>query len=174
MTSPGEAWMVPEWVKGRRRVQHLPLECDGPKSGIGAVREDMGLTPHFAKGGVVSKVTSTVSNATSSVKKWLEDLTEEAQSFVKNPGSWVTSKILDPREIAGHEDLGGQPAQMVGKLPVSVASALVDKAKASASELAAKWVSKTTASDNGSDGGQYQGAVSAGVEQWRSLCVAGC
>ena len=129
--------------------------------------------PALCEGRCRIKVTSTVSNATSSVKKWLEDLTEEAQSFVKNPGSWVTSKILDPVKSQVMKISGGQSAQMVGKLPVSVASALVDKAKASASELAAKWVSKTTASDNGSDGGQYQGAVSAGVEQWRSLVLQG-
>lgn len=170
MTSPGEAWMVPEWVKAVGASNIYRWNAMARNQGIGAVREDMGLTPHYAKGGVVSKVTSTVSGATSSVKKWLEDLTEEAQSFVKSPGGWVTSKILDPVKSQVMHISGGQFGQMVGKLPVSVASALVDKAKASASELAAKWVSKTTASAS-SDGGQYQGAVSAGVEQWRSLVL---
>lgn len=170
MTSPGEAWMVPEWVKAVGASNIYRWNAMARNQGIGAVREDMGLTPHFAKGGVVSKVTSMVSNATSSVKKWLEDLTEEAQSFVKSPGGWVTSKILDPVKSQVMHISGGQFGQMVGKLPVSVASALVDKAKASASELAAKWVSKTTASAS-SDGGQYKGAVSAGVEQWRSLVL---
>lgn len=170
MTSPGEAWMVPEWVKAVGASNIYRWNAMARNQGIGAVREDMGLTPHFAKGGVVSKVTSTLSGATSTVKKWLEDLTEEAQSFVKSPGGWVTSKILDPVKSQVMHISGGQFGQMVGKLPVSVASALVDKAKASASELAAKWVSKTTASAS-SDGGQYQGAVSAGVEQWRSLVL---
>lgn len=170
MTSPGEAWMVPEWVKAVGASNIYRWNAMARSQGVGAVREDMGLTPHFAKGGVVSKVTSTLSGATSTVKKWLEDLTEEAQSFVKNPGSWVTSKILDPVKSQVMHISGGQFGQMVGKLPVSVASALVDKAKASASELAAKWVSKTTASAS-SDGGQYKGAVSAGVEQWRSLVL---
>ncbi|WP_428887968.1 tape measure protein [Bifidobacterium dentium] len=171
MTSPGEAWMVPEWVKAVGASNIYRWNAMARSQGVGAVREDMGLTPHFAKGGVVSKVTSTLSGATSTVKKWLEDLTEEAQSFVKSPGSWVTSKILDPVKSQVMHISGGQFGQMVGKLPVSVASALVDKAKASASELAAKWVSKTTASGNSSDGGQYHGAVSAGVEQWRSLVL---
>ena len=171
MTSPGEAWMVPEWVKAVGASNIYRWNAMARNQGIGAVREDMGLTPHYAKGGVVSKITSTVSGATSSVKKWLEDLTEEAQSFVKSPGSWVTSKILDLVKSQVMKISGGQFGQMVGKLPVSVASALVDKAKASASELAAKWVSKTTASGNSSDGGQYHGAVSAGVEQWRSLVL---
>lgn len=170
MTSPGEAWMVPEWVKAVGASNIYRWNAMARSQGVGAVREDMGLTPHFAKGGVVSKVTSTLSGATSTVKKWLEDLTEEAQSFVKSPGSWVTSKILDPVKSQVMHISGGQFGQMVGKLPVSVASALVDKAKASASELAAKWVSKTTASAS-SDGGQYKGAVSAGVEQWRSLVL---
>lgn len=161
MTSPGEAWMVPEWTRAVGAANIYRWNRIARRQGVAAVREDMmmgGL--RFAGGGIVGKVGSAVSGA----KKWLEDLSETAQSFVKNPGDWVASKILSPvkSQVAGIG--GGQFGMMVGQLPVKAASALVDKAKSFASSLTDKWKSK-------SESGQYHGAVGGGVEQWRSLVI---
>lgn len=161
MTSPGEAWMVPEWTRAVGAANIYRWNRIARRQGVAAVREDMmmgGL--RFAGGGIVGKVGSAVSGA----KKWLEDLSETAQSFVKNPGDWVASKILSPvkSQVAGI--CGGQFGMMVGQLPVKAASALVDKAKSFASSLTDKWKSK-------SESGQYHGAVGGGVEQWRSLVI---
>lgn len=161
MTSPGEAWMVPEWTRAVGAANIYRWNRIARRQGVAAVREDMmmgGL--RFAGGGIVGKVGSAVSGA----KKWLEDLSETAQSFVKNPGDWVASKILSPvkSQVAGIG--GGQFGMMVGQLPVKAASALVDKAKSFAASLTDKWKSK-------SESGQYHGAVGGGVEQWRSLVI---
>lgn len=161
MTSPGEAWMVPEWTRAVGAANIYRWNRIARRQGVAAVREDMmmgGL--RFAGGGIVGKVGSAVSGA----KKWLKDLSETAQSFVKNPGDWVASKILSPvkSQVAGIG--GGQFGMMVGQLPVKAASALVDKAKSFASSLTDKWKSK-------SESGQYHGAVGGGVEQWRSLVI---
>lgn len=161
MTSPGEAWMVPEWTRAVGAANIYRWNRIARRQGVAAVREDMmagGL--RFAGGGIVGKVGSAVSGA----KKWLEDLSETAQSFVKNPGDWVASKILSPVKSQVARAGGGQFGTMVGQLPIKAASALVDKAKSFASSLTDKWKSK-------SESGQYHGAVGGGVEQWRSLVV---
>lgn len=161
MTSPGEAWMVPEWTRAVGADNIYRWNRIARRQGVHAVREDMmmgGL--RFADGGIVGKIGSAVSGA----KKWLEDLSETAQSFVKNPGDWVASKILAPVKTQVSRAGGGQFGTMVGQLPIKAASALVDKAKSFASSLTDTWKSK-------SESGQYHGSVGGGVEQWRSLVV---
>lgn len=162
MTSPGEAWMVPEWTKAVGAENVYRWNALARHHGVQAVREDMGLdgVQRFAKGGIASKIGKAVSGA----KKFIEDLSQTAQAFVKNPVDWVTSKILTPvkSQVAGIS--GGQFGQMVGRLPVSAATALVDKVKSMASDLASKWTSK-------SEAGQYHGSVGGGVERWRSLVL---
>lgn len=162
ITSPGEAWMVPEWTKAVGAENVHRWNALARHHGVQAVREDMGLdgVQRFAKGGIASKIGKAVSGA----KKFIEDLSQTAQAFVKNPVDWVTSKILTPvkSQVAGIS--GGQFGQMVGRLPVSAATALVDKVKSMASDLASKWTSK-------SEAGQYHGSVGGGVERWRSLVL---
>lgn len=162
ITSPGEAWMVPEWTKAVGAENVYRWNALARHHGVQAVREDMGLdgVQRFAKGGIASKIGKAVSGA----KKFIEDLSQTAQAFVKNPVDWVTSKILTPvkSQVAGIS--GGQFGQMVGRLPVSAATALVDKVKSMASDLASKWTSK-------SEAGQYHGSVGGGVERWRSLVL---
>ena len=162
MTSPGEAWMVPEWTKAVGAENVYRWNALARHHGVQAVREDMGLdgVQRFAKGGIASKIGKAVSGA----KKFIEDLSQTAQAFVKNPVDWVTSKILAPvkSQVAGISC--GQFGQMVGRLPVSAATALVDKVKSMASDLASKWTSK-------SEAGQYHGSVGGGVERWRSLVL---
>lgn len=168
MTSPGEAWMVPEWTKAVGAGNIYRWNALARHHGIRAVREDMGLdcVQKFKKGGIVSKIGKTAGTAMLGAKKFLEDLSESARAFVKDPAGWVTSKILDPVKTQVATISGGQFGQMVGRLPVSAASALVDKVKGYASDLAAKWTSKSIGT-----GGQYHGAVGGGVEQWRSLVL---
>ena len=161
MTSPGEAWMVPEWTRAVGAANIYRWNRIARRQGVRAVREDMmagGL--RFADGGIIGKIGSAVSGA----KKWLEDLSDTAQSFVKNPGDWVASKILAPVKTQVSRAGGGRFGTMVGQLPIKAASALVDKAKSFASSLTEKWKSK-------SESGQYHGSVGGGVEQWRSLVV---
>ena len=166
MTSPGEAWMVPEWTKAVGAENVYRWNALARHHGVQAVREDMGLdgVQRFAKGGIASKIGKAAGNAASGAKKFIEDLSKTAQAFVKNPVDWVTSKILTPvkSQVAGIS--GGQFGQMVGRLPVSAATALVDKVKSMASDLTAKWTSK-------SEAGQYHGSVGGGVERWRSLVL---
>lgn len=166
MTSPGEAWMVPEWTKAVGAENVYRWNALARHQGVRAVREDMGLdgVQRFAKGGIASKIGKAASKAVSGAKKFIEDLSKTAQAFVKNPVEWVTSKILTPvkSQVAGIS--GGQFGQMVGRLPVSAATALVDKVKSMASDLTAKWTSK-------SESGQYHGSVGGGVERWRSLVL---
>lgn len=166
MTSPGEAWMVPEWTKAVGAENVYRWNALARHHGVQAVREDMGLdgVQRFAKGGIASKIGKAAGKAVSGAKKFIEDLSQTAQAFVKNPVDWVTSKILTPvkSQVAGIS--GGQFGQMVGRLPVSAATALVDKVKSMASDLASKWTSK-------SEAGQYHGSVGGGVERWRSLVL---
>ena len=153
MTSPGEAWMVPEWTKAVGAENVYRWNALARNHGVQAVREDMGFdgVQRFAKGGVVSKIGKAAGNAVSGAKKFIEDLSKTAQAFVKNPVDWVTSKILTPvkSQVAGIS--GGQFGQMVGRLSM-------------ASDLASKWTSK-------SEAGQYHGSVGGGVERWRSLVL---
>lgn len=162
ITSPGEAWMVPEWTKAVGAENVYRWNALARHHGVQAVREDMGLdgVQRFAKGGIASKIGKAVSGA----KKFIEDLSQTAQAFVKNPVDWVTSKILTPvkSQVAGIS--GGQFGQMVGRLPVSAATALIDKVKSMTSDLTSKWTSK-------SEAGQYHGSVGGGVERWRSLVL---
>lgn len=166
MTSPGEAWMVPEWTKAVGAENVYRWNALARHHGVQAVRDDMGLdgVQRFAKGGIASKIGKAAGKAVSGAKKFIEDLSKTAQAFVKNPVDWVTSKILTPvkSQVAGIS--GGQFGQMVGRLPVSAATALVDKVKSMASDLASKWTSK-------SEAGQYHGSVGGGVERWRSLVL---
>ena len=166
MTSPGEAWMVPEWTKAVGAENVYRWNALARHHGVQAVRDDMGLdgVQRFAKGGIASKIGKAAGKAVSGAKKFIEDLSQTAQAFVKNPVDWVTSKILTPvkSQVAGIS--GGQFGQMVGRLPVSAAAALVDKVKSMASDLASKWTSD-------SEAGQYHGSVGGGVERWRSLVL---
>lgn len=166
ITSPGEAWMVPEWTKAVGAENVYRWNALARRHGVQAVREDMGLdgVQRFAKGGIASKIGKAAGKAVSGAKKFIEDLSQTAQAFVKNPVDWVTSKILTPvkSQVAGIS--GGQFGQMAGRLPVSAATALVDKVKSMASDLASKWTSK-------SEAGQYHGSVGGGVERWRSLVL---
>lgn len=166
MTSPGEAWMVPEWTKAVGAENVYRWNALARHHGVRAVRDDMGLdgVQCFAKGGIASKIGKAAGKAGSGAKQFIDDLSNTAQAFVKNPVEWVTSKILAPvkSQVAGIS--GGQFGQMVGRLPVSAATALVDKVKSMASDLASKWTSK-------SEFGQYHGSVGGGVERWRSLVL---
>lgn len=166
MTSPGEAWMVPEWTKAVGAENVYRWNALARHHGVRAVRDDMGLdgVQRFAKGGIASKIGKAAGKAGSGAKQFIDDLSNTAQAFVKNPVEWVTSKILAPvkSQVAGIS--GGQFGQMVGRLPVSAATALVDKVKSMASDLASKWTSK-------SEFGQYHGSVGGGVERWRSLVL---
>ena len=165
MTSPGEAWMVPEWTKAVGAENVHRWNSMARHQGVRAVREDMGLdVQRFAKGGISSKVGKAVGKAVAGTKKFIEDLSQTAQAFVKNPVEWVTSKILTPvkTQVAGIS--GGRFGQMVGHLPVNAATALVNKVKSVASDLTSKWTSK-------SESGQYHGSVGGGVERWRSLVL---
>lgn len=158
--------MVPEWTKAVGAENVYRWNALARHHGVQAVREDMGLdgVQRFAKGGIASKIGKAAGKAVSGAKKFIEDLSKTAQAFVKNPVDWVTSKILTPvkSQVAGIS--GGQFGQMVGRLPVSAATALVDKVKSMASDLASKWTSK-------SEAGQYHGSVGGGVERWRSLVL---
>ncbi len=147
MTSPGEAWMVPEWVRAVGPENIYRWNRLARQSGPAAVRADMG----FATGGVVPRfdLGGIVQNA----EHWLSNAAKSIGDFLSDPGGTIYRLIVDPvkRLLAG---IGaGDWGRMIAQLPVKVMQGLVDKARSLISSM----------SSAGSGG--------SGVQRWRGLVV---
>ena len=147
MTSPGEAWMVPEWVRAVGPENIYRWNRLARQSGPAAVRADMG----FASGGIVPRfdLGGIVQNA----EHWLSNTAKSIGDFLSDPGGTISRLIVDPvkRLLAG---IGaGDWGRLIAQLPVKVMQGLVDKAKSLISSM----------SSAGSGG--------SGVQRWRGLVV---
>ena len=147
MTSPGEAWMVPEWVRAVGADNVYRWNRLARQAGPAAVRADMG----FAAGGIVPRfdLGGIVQNA----EKWISNVARSVADFISDPGGTISRLIVDPvKRLLGGIGAGDW-GRLIAQLPVKVMQGLVDKAK----NLVA---SMSSAGSGGS-----------GVQRWRGLVV---
>lgn len=164
LTSPGEAWMVPEWTRAVGPDNIYRWNRLARQSGPAAVRADMGfstggIVPGFDAGGVVQDVKDKAVDMLGTLKDWAGDAVDAVKGFIADPGGTVTRMIVDPvKQLIGQ--VGGVDwGRMIAQLPVKVATQLVEKAK----ELAGSLFSAGAPAVGGNGG--------AGVQQWRGLVV---
>lgn len=147
MTSPGEAWMVPEWVRAVGPDNVYRWNRLARQAGPAAVRADMG----FSAGGIVPGLD--LGGIVQNVETWLSNTAKSIGDLLSDPGGTISRLIVDPvkRLLAG---IGaGDWGRLIAQLPVKVMQGLVDKAKSLISSM----------SSAGSGG--------SGVQRWRGLVV---
>ena len=157
MTSPGEAWMVPEWVRAVGADNVYRWNRLARQAGPAAVRADMG----FASGGVVPgfDLGGIVQNA----EHWLSDAAKSVGDFISDPGGTISRLIVDPvKKLLGGIGAGDW-GRMIAQLPIKTMQALVDKVKSMASSLFSSTASSGSPAPGGNGG--------AGVQRWRPLVV---
>lgn len=151
LTSPGEAWMVPEWVKAVGAGNIYRWNALARRQGPQAVRRDMGMQA-YADGGIVGKA-----------KDMLADAADAIGSFITDPAGTISSRILDPVKGLLGSIGAGDWGRILAQLPIKIASGLIDKAKSLAASL-------FTPADT-ANGGPISWQGGAGVEQWRPLVL---
>lgn len=157
MTSPGEAWMVPEWVRAVGAGNVYRWNRLARQAGPAAVRADMG----FASGGIVPRfdLGGIVQNA----EHWLSDAAKSIGDFMSDPGGTISRLIVDPvKQLLGGIGAGDW-GRMIAQLPIKTMQALVDKVKSMAASLFASAASSGSPAPGGNGG--------AGVQRWRPLVV---
>ncbi|KFF31645.1 phage tail tape measure protein [Bifidobacterium bombi] len=153
LTSPGEAWMVPEWTRAVGADNVYRWNRLARQSGPAAVRADMGfstggIVPGFDMGGIVKDA-----------EHWLHDAAKSVMEFVRDPGGTVNRLIVDPVKTALAGIGAGDWGSLIAQLPIKTMQALVDKVKSMAASLFGGG-----APAPGGDGG-------AGVQRWRPLVL---
>ncbi|MCT6836144.1 MAG: phage tail tape measure protein [Bifidobacteriales bacterium] len=157
MTSPGEAWMVPEWVRAVGPDNVYKWNRLARQAGPAAVRADMG----FASGGIVPRfdLGGIVQNA----EHWLSNAAKSVGDFISDPGGTVSRLIVDPvKRLLGGIGAGDW-GRMIAQLPIKTMQALVDKVKSMASSLLSSMASSGSPAPGGNGG--------SGVQRWRPLVV---
>lgn len=157
MTSPGEAWMVPEWVRAVGADNVYKWNRLARQSGPAAVRADMG----FASGGIVPRfdLGGIVQNA----EHWLSDAAKSVGDFLSDPGGTISKLIVNPvKRLLGGIGAGDW-GRMIAQLPIKTLQALVDKVKSMASSLLSSTASSGSPAPGGNGG--------SGVQRWRPLVV---
>jgi SLT domain-containing protein len=157
MTSPGEAWMVPEWTRAVGADNIYRWNRIARQGGPEAVRRDMmgyatgGVVPRFGIGGFLSSVgnwfkgvggkakgavshawtatKSVASHAWTATKDTVSDVAGAVVDFAKNPGAYIRSKIFDPVKSMLSGIGAGNWGTMIARFPMMIANGLVDKAK---------------------------------------------
>lgn len=147
MTSPGEAWMVPEWVRAVGPDNIYRWNRLARQSGPAAVRADMG----FATGGIVPRFD--LGGIVQSAETWLSNTARSISDFLSDPGGTISRLIVDPVKRLLASIGAGDWGRLIAQLPVKVMQGLVDKAKSLISSI----------SSAGSGG--------SGVQRWRGLVV---
>lgn len=178
MTSPGEAWMVPEWTRAVGADNIYRWNRIARQGGPEAVRRDMmgyatgGVVPHFGIGGFLSGVgnwfkgvggkaknmashawsatKNVASNAWNTTKDVVSDVAGAVVDFAKDPGAYIRSKIVEPVKSMLSGIGAGNWGTMIARFPMMIANGLVDKAKS-------LW-------DSVSGAGSFK--AGAGVAQW--------
>ena len=157
MTSPGEAWMVPEWTRAVGADNIYRWNRIARQGGPEAVRRDMmgyatgGVVPRFGIGGFLSSVgnwfkgvggkakgavshawtatKSVASHAWTATKDTVSDVAGAVVDFAKDPGAYIRSKIVDPVKSMLSGIGAGNWGTMIARFPMMIANGLVDKAK---------------------------------------------
>lgn len=156
MTSPGEAWMVPEWTRAVGADNIYRWNRIARQGGPEAVRRDMmgyatgGVVPHFGIGGMVKNAWNTTKNVVSNVANAVVD-------FAKDPGAYIRNKIVDPVKSMLSGIGAGDWGTMIARFPMMIANGLVDKAKS-------LWSSVSGAGSFKAGAGSFK--AGAGVAQW--------
>lgn len=161
MTSPGEAWMVPEWTRAVGADNVYRWNRLARQQGPDAVRADMGLAG-YAEGGISGIVTGAISK----VKETVSNIVDGITDFLSDPGAWITSKIVEPVKNMVLEITGSSWGKMIAEFPIQTAKKLVEKAKQAVKDFFG-------GSGSGSDvaAGNVAYTPTAGVEQWRPLVL---
>ena len=157
MTSPGEAWMVPEWTRAVGADNIYRWNRIARQGGPEAVRRDMmgyatgGVVPRFGIGGFLSSVgnwfkgvggkakgavshawtatKSVASHAWTATKDTVSDVAGAVVDFARDPGAYIRSKIVDPVKSMLSGIGAGNWGTMIARFPMMIANGLVDKAK---------------------------------------------
>lgn len=171
MISPGEAVMVPEWVRAVGPDTIYRWNALARSGGVDAVRRDMGV-PRFANGGIWHGVAHLAKTVGTRAADWLHGVAGNVKDFLAGPGDWIKSHILGPvtkwLNGIGH----GHWGQIIAQLPLHIVQAMIHKVGAWADSIKAKLgFGKGGAPSAGGTGGQYHGAVGGGVEQWRGTVL---
>jgi SLT domain-containing protein len=155
MTSPGEAWMVPEWTRAVGSENIYRWNRLARQSGPAAVRRDMmgysagGVVPRFDAGGIVNAIGGFIGSVASTVS-----------GFIKDPGGSISKWIVDPVKSLLKNIGGGSWGSMIAQFPLKVANGLVGKAKSLWNGMGSSGSSPSAPSVN------Y--TPSSGVAQWSS------
>lgn len=142
--SGGEAIMRPEWTQAVGADTINRWNALARNGGSGAIRADMG---HFASGGIVGGLDA----AWNWTKGIASNVTSIVTSFMSDPGSFITERLVNPVKGMLSNVMGGDWGKLVAQFPLKVANGLVDKAKSMFASM-------------GGGGGPFN--ASAGVAQW--------
>lgn len=195
MISPGEAIMVPEWVRAVGADNIYRWNAMARQGGVDAVRRDMGMgMPMFANGGIWNNlgawwsrtwhggehVAKQAAHGVAHVAKsvgtravdWLHGVAGNVKDFLAGPGDWIRAHILNPvtkwLSGIGHGNWG----RIIAQLPLHIVHAMIGRVGSWADSIKAKLgFGKGGAPAAGGTGGQYHGAVGGGVEQWRGTVL---
>lgn len=108
MTSPGEAWMVPEWTKAVGAENVYRWNALARHRGVQAVRDDMGIG-HYAKGGIatpaqaIAKANGIHSGYAGMCLKFVQDCYNAAARFPSALAAWQgsTARHALGRSVSG-------------------------------------------------------------------------
>lgn len=108
MTSPGEAWMVPEWTRAVGAENIYRWNALARHRGVQAVRDDMGIG-HYAKGGIatpaqaIAKANSIHSGYAGMCLKFVQDCYNAAARFPSALAAWQgsTSRHALGKSVSG-------------------------------------------------------------------------
>lgn len=195
MISPGEAIMVPEWVRAVGADNIYRWNAMARQGGVDAIRRDMGMgMPMFANGGIWNNlgawwsrtwhggehVAKQAAHGVAHVAKsvgtravdWLHGVAGNVKDFLAGPGDWIRAHILNPvtkwLSGIGHGNWG----RIIAQLPLHIVHAMIGRVGSWADSIKAKLgFGKGGAPVAGGTGGQYHGAVGGGVEQWRGTVL---
>lgn len=195
MISPGEAIMVPEWVRAVGADNIYRWNAMARQGGVDAIRRDMGMgMPMFANGGIWNNlgawwsrtwhggehVAKQAAHGVAHVAKsvgtravdWLHGVAGNVKDFLAGPGDWIRAHILNPvtkwLSGIGHGNWG----RIIAQLPLHIVHAMIGRVGSWADSIKAKLgFGKGGAPAAGGTGGQYHGAVGGGVEQWRGTVL---
>lgn len=147
MTSPGEAWMVPEWTRAVGASNVYKWNAAARHGGPSAVRKAMG----FADGGVAHFDGGGVAGFFGSIGRGISGAFNDITGFLSNPVGMIGKLISGPLHALESVIPGGDLGKMLFQLPMRMIGALTGAAKSGAA-------AKNAANPPGS-----------GVERWAGV-----
>ncbi|MDQ0275742.1 phage-related protein [Arthrobacter silviterrae] len=172
MTSPGEAWMVPEWTKAVGADNVHRWNRLARHGGPGAVRKDMGFAEggiaHFTGGGVaglLGGIGSAIGGAVNNVSSFVSGAFKDVAGFLSDPLGSIMKLIMGPVKALAKSAPGGDLGKLAMQLPIDVVTGLGAKVK----ELLGG--SAGTKTPGGSGGGTPGNSSIGGTAQWSSMVL---